>query len=104
MLFFVLICFVLTWFFSLSLQPENILLYRKGQLDIRIADFGLALQISPGEQVKTLVGTAEYVGKSLSLSDSLSSSSYYLSLSLSYLNFLYNTKSIGRICHSLQLH
>jgi serine/threonine protein kinase len=45
----------------LDLKPENILLYRKGQLDIRIADFGLALQITPGEQVKTLVGTAEYV-------------------------------------------
>jgi serine/threonine protein kinase len=49
----------------LDLKPENILLYRKGQLDIRIADFGLALQITPGEQVKTLVGTAEYVGEFL---------------------------------------
>lgn len=49
------------------MQPENILLYRKGALDIRIADFGLALQITPGQQVKTLVGTAEYVGKLLDL-------------------------------------
>lgn len=45
----------------LDLKPENILLYRKGQLDIKIADFGLAMQITPGQQIRTLVGTAEYV-------------------------------------------
>ena len=39
------------------------MLERKGSLDIKIADFGLALQISPGQRVQTLVGTAEYVGK-----------------------------------------
>ena len=46
-------------------QPENILLYRKGQLDIKIADFGLAVQLKEGEEMKNLVGTAEYVGESL---------------------------------------
>ena len=48
--------------FSHHLQPENILLQRKGSLDIKIADFGLAIQLSPGQQVRNLVGTAEYVG------------------------------------------
>ncbi len=45
------------------LQPENILLYRKGQLDIKIADFGLSVQVKAGQEMKTLVGTAEYVCK-----------------------------------------
>ena len=44
-------------------QPENILLYRKGQLDIKIADFGLSVQVKEGQEMKTLVGTAEYVCK-----------------------------------------
>ena len=46
------------------LQPENILLYRKGSLDIKIADFGLSVQVRKGQEMKTLVGTAEYVCKS----------------------------------------
>ena len=46
------------------LQPENILLYRKGSLDIKIADFGLSVQVQQGQEMKTLVGTAEYVCKS----------------------------------------
>ena len=50
--------------FSLPLsQPENILLYRKGALDIKIADFGLSVQVKEGQEMKTLVGTAEYVCK-----------------------------------------
>lgn len=44
-------------------QPENILLYRKGSLDIKIADFGLSVQVKEGQEMKTLVGTAEYVCK-----------------------------------------
>lgn len=44
-------------------QPENILLYRKGNLDIKIADFGLSVQVKEGQEMKTLVGTAEYVCK-----------------------------------------
>ena len=51
-----------------SLQPENILLYRKGRLDIKIADFGLSVQVKEGQEMKTLVGTAEYVCKLLHLS------------------------------------
>ena len=47
----------------LSPQPENILLYRRGSLDIKIADFGLAVQLREGEEMKNLVGTAEYVGE-----------------------------------------
>ncbi len=50
-----------------SLQPENILLYRKGSLDIKIADFGLSVQVREGQEMKTLVGTAEYVCKLLLL-------------------------------------
>ena len=49
---------------SLILQPENILLFRKGSLDIKIADFGLSVQVQLGQEMKTLVGTAEYVCKS----------------------------------------
>ena len=48
---------------SLSTQPENILLYRKGSLDIKIADFGLSVQLKEGQKMRNLVGTAEYVGK-----------------------------------------
>lgn len=44
-------------------QPENILLYRKGSLDIKIADFGLSVQVKEGQEMKNLVGTAEYVCK-----------------------------------------
>ena len=53
----------LSWM-NLILQPENILLYRKGSLDIKIADFGLSVQVQKGQEMKTLVGTAEYVCKS----------------------------------------
>ena len=59
--------FVKISLFSHHLQPENILLQRKGSLDIKIADFGLAIQLSPGQQVRNLVGTAEYVGQYLFL-------------------------------------
>ena len=45
-------------------QPENILLFRKGSLDIKIADFGLSVQVKAGQEMKNLVGTAEYVCKS----------------------------------------
>ena len=45
------------------LQPENLLLYRKGSLEIKIVDFGLAVQLQEGQEVKSLVGTAEYVCK-----------------------------------------
>ena len=48
---------------SFSPQPENILLYRKGSLDIKIADFGLSVQLREGQKMRNLVGTAEYVGK-----------------------------------------
>ena len=45
-------------------QPENLLLYRKGSLEIKIVDFGLAVQLQEGQEMKSLVGTAEYVCKS----------------------------------------
>ena len=48
-------------------QPENILLCKKNHLDIKIADFGLAVQLQKGQEVRTLVGTAEYVGECGSL-------------------------------------
>lgn len=41
-------------------------MYRKGRLDIKIADFGLSVQVKEGQEMKTLVGTAEYVCKLLS--------------------------------------
>ena len=42
-------------------QPENLLLYRKSSLEIKIVDFGLAVQLQEGQEMKSLVGTAEYV-------------------------------------------
>ena len=45
-------------------QPENLLLYRKQSLEIKIVDFGLAVQLQEGQEMKSLVGTAEYVCKS----------------------------------------
>ena len=30
---------------------------------IRVADFGLAVQLRPGQQCRNLVGTPEYVGE-----------------------------------------
>lgn len=44
-------------------QPENLLIYRKGSLEIKIVDFGLAVQLQEGQEMKSLVGTAEYVCK-----------------------------------------
>ena len=46
-----------------SHQPENILICQKGGLDIKVADFGLAVQLHPGQILCNLVGTAEYVGE-----------------------------------------
>ena len=50
--------------YHLSLQPENILIHKKGGIDIKVADFGLAVKLHPGQILRNLVGTAEYVGES----------------------------------------
>lgn len=34
---------------------------------VRVADFGLAVQLRPGQQCRNLVGTPEYVGEFICL-------------------------------------
>jgi serine/threonine kinase 17 len=48
----------------MDLKPENILIHKKGGIDIKVADFGLAVKLHPGQILRNLVGTAEYVGES----------------------------------------
>lgn len=45
----------------MDLKPENILIHKKGGIDIKVADFGLAVKLHPGQILRNLVGTAEYV-------------------------------------------
>jgi len=45
----------------LDIKPENIVLTEKGGKDIKIIDFGTALELQPGETVRAMVGTPEFV-------------------------------------------
>jgi serine/threonine protein kinase len=56
----------------MDLKPENLLLYRKASLEIKIVDFGLAVQLQEGQEVKSLVGTAEYVSPEILSFEALS--------------------------------
>ena len=51
--------------FSLSLkfQPENIMLLNRNTQNIKLIDFGLSRRIQPGQEVRDMMGTAEFVGK-----------------------------------------
>ena len=46
----------------LDIKPENIVLKNKDQMDIKLVDFGLAMKIEPGQEVKQMLGTPEFVG------------------------------------------
>ena len=42
-------------------QPENIVLKEKHGTDIKLVDFGLAQIVTPGEELKEMMGTPEFV-------------------------------------------
>ncbi|CAJ0572380.1 unnamed protein product, partial [Mesorhabditis spiculigera] len=45
----------------LDIKPENVMLKKKGEAQIKIIDFGLSRRILPGQPVKDMVGTPEFV-------------------------------------------
>lgn len=51
-------------FIELFLQPQNILLTSDNPLgDIKIVDFGLSRMVSSNQEIREIMGTPEYVGK-----------------------------------------
>jgi len=46
----------------LDIKPENIMLKRKCEAHIKIIDFGLSRRIYPGQAVRDMMGTPEFVG------------------------------------------
>lgn len=49
----------------MSRQPQNILLTSSSPLgDIKIVDFGLSRMVSNHQELREIMGTPEYVGKS----------------------------------------
>jgi serine/threonine protein kinase len=47
----------------LDLKPENVMLYDRQSLKIKIIDFGISRKLKPGEKVMETYGTPEFVGK-----------------------------------------
>ncbi|KAH7728387.1 CAMK/DAPK/DAPK protein kinase [Aphelenchoides avenae] len=45
----------------LDIKPENIMLKRRGEAQIKLIDFGLSRRILPGATVKDMIGTPEFV-------------------------------------------
>ncbi|CAD5209714.1 unnamed protein product [Bursaphelenchus xylophilus] len=45
----------------MDIKPENIMLRRRNEPQIKLIDFGLSRIIRPGEQVKDMIGTPEFV-------------------------------------------
>ncbi|KAI6649438.1 Death-associated protein kinase related-like [Oopsacas minuta] len=64
----------------LDIKPENILLINETKLDIKLADFGLAVKLSPIEEFKRIIGTPEYVAPEVINFEPLSTSSDMWSL------------------------
>lgn len=48
---------------SLPPQPENIMLLNKHSQRIKLIDFGLAQKITASDDIRALMGTAEFVGR-----------------------------------------
>ncbi|VDO71731.1 unnamed protein product [Heligmosomoides polygyrus] len=46
----------------LDIKPENVMLKRRGDAQVKLIDFGLSRLIPPGHTVKDMVGTPEFVG------------------------------------------
>ncbi|CAI5438576.1 unnamed protein product [Caenorhabditis angaria] len=45
----------------LDIKPENVMLKKSGETQIKIIDFGLSREVAPGATVKDMVGTPEFV-------------------------------------------
>ncbi|PAV77013.1 hypothetical protein WR25_00130 [Diploscapter pachys] len=45
----------------LDIKPENVMLKKKGDSQVKLIDFGLSRRILPGHPVKDMVGTPEFV-------------------------------------------
>lgn len=45
----------------LDLKPENVVCTERENATVKIIDFGTAMELEPGEQIKSLVGTPEFV-------------------------------------------
>jgi len=45
----------------LDLKPENVVCTQRENATVKIIDFGTAMELEPGEQIKSLVGTPEFV-------------------------------------------
>jgi serine/threonine protein kinase len=45
----------------LDLKPENVMLYDRKSLQIKIIDFGISRKLKPGEKVMETYGTPEFV-------------------------------------------
>merc|ERR1719187_3050504 len=56
----------------LDLKPENVVCVNKGSSQIKIIDFGLAKIIKPGQQVRTMCGTVEFVAPEIVSYDNIS--------------------------------
>ena len=44
-----------------NFQPENIVLKEKYGTDIKLVDFGLAQIVKPGDEIREMMGTPEFV-------------------------------------------
>jgi len=54
-------CNFFEYIFFLFFQPENIVLKEKHGTDIKLVDFGLAQIVHPGEELREMMGTPEFV-------------------------------------------
>ncbi len=59
-----------SWYYHL--QPENIVLKEKDGKQLKIIDFGTAQDLSVNPKIKSMVGTPEFIGKSIAPSHNLS--------------------------------
>lgn len=70
-----------------SHQPENILCVRRTSHQIKVADFGLAMQLNPDDPCKVLFGTPEYVAPEI--------------INYETIGFASDMWSVGVICYVL---
>ncbi|MCL4121916.1 UNVERIFIED_CONTAM: hypothetical protein GTU68_040352, partial [Idotea baltica] len=56
----------------LDLKPENVLLLSKNHHNIKLIDFGLSRRVDPGDDIREIMGTAEFVAPEIVSYESLS--------------------------------
>ena len=71
------------YFMLIAFQPENIVLKDRSEKKVKLIDFGLAKIIPPGEIVKAIMGTPEFVGK------------FFIQIIIS---FLVEWERVGNLC------